>query len=341
MKKTLILIFIFAFAVSLAPVEKARAVITEEEMSGNPIDNEDHFIWDLMAQLQTPDDPDCEDVAEAALLAGGIPAESVAGPRDGACAGMASMRTNMESGMGGGGEAVETNLFDATDWHSVENLYFQHSTDGVADGRIAFTNPIDFMSFNFMTFMMNFGNAMDTGEGLIGLDADIVDGMAGYGAVLTMYNVDDFENPEILVDGAEDTEGIVSGLVYDRENHTITFNAAHFTEFEVVEGDADEDPDVDKIKAKKYFNSSIGKWRVKLIVKGDNYDKNTEVTLGNRSAYKVKYKSKHKIIAYFSLDKLLKAGKDELVVRVINGDETEKFGKKLKLSELDASYQKL
>src|SRR3989338_5558353 len=199
MKKTILLCFVFALVIAFAPAKKASAVISEGEMQGDPMDNENHFIWDVMAQMQTPDDPDCEDVAEAALLAGGIPAENVAGPRDGACEGLASMRTNMESGMGQGDESVETNLWDATNWHSVENLYFEHSTNGVADGRIAFTVPIDFMSYAFMTFMMNFGNAMETGNGLIGLDADIIGGMAGYGAALTMYNVDDFEDPEILV----------------------------------------------------------------------------------------------------------------------------------------------
>ena len=39
----------------------------------------------------------------------------------------------------------------------------------------------------------------------------------------------------ILVDGTEDIEGIVSNLVYNLEEKTITFNAAHFTTFETVE----------------------------------------------------------------------------------------------------------
>lgn len=234
MKKAFSLFIILLWLIVM-PVTKAHA-FTEAELSGNPIDNADHFVWDLMAQMQAPDDPDCTAIAGAALIAGGVSSENVAGPRDGACTALASMRSTMESGMSNGAESTETNLWDATDWHHVENLYFEHSTDGVADGRIAFTVPIDFMSYNFMLFMENFGQSMDSGNGIIGLDADIVNGMAGYGAVLTMYNVNDYESPRILVDGGEDTEGVVSGLVYNRDTHTITFNAAHFSEFEVVEG---------------------------------------------------------------------------------------------------------
>ncbi|OGI17713.1 MAG: hypothetical protein A3J63_02885 [Candidatus Moranbacteria bacterium RIFCSPHIGHO2_02_FULL_40_12b] len=332
MKKIIIPCLVIGLVLFFAPAKKASAVITEAEMDGDPMDNENHFIWDVMAQMQTPDDLDCEDVAEAALLAGGIPAENVAGPRDGACEGLASMRTNMESGMGQGDESVETNLWDATNWHSVENLYFEHSTGGVADGRIAFTIPIDFMSYNFMTFMMNFGNAMETGDGLIGLDADIVGGMAGYGAVLTMYNVDDFEDPEILVNGEEDTGGVVSGLVYDRDAHTITFNAAHFSTFEVVEGSS-ETPKISKVKIQKYISNS-GETRLKFIISGDYFNKGTDVTLGGKEPLKISYKKGSKIVAFFKFHKIQKAQKPKMKLKVINGNTTKRYKNRILLKDI-------
>lgn len=332
MKKTILLSAAFCLAVIITPVNKASAVITEEEMEGNPIDNPNHFVWDVMAEMQTPDDPDCEDVAEAALLAGGVPAGEVAGPRDGACEGLASMRTNMESGMSGGADSTETNLWDALNWHAVENLYFQHSTNGVADGRIAFTVPIDFMSYDFMTFMMNFGSAMETGEGLIGLDADIVGGMAGYGAVLTMYNAGDFEDPEILVDGEEDTEGVVSGLVYDRDAQTITFSAAHFSTFEVVEG-SDETPKISKVKIQKYKSNS-GETRLKFIISGDHFNRGTEVTLGGKEPFKISYKKGSKIVAFFKLSKVQENPKIKMKLKIINGDESKRYKNRILLQDL-------
>lgn len=334
MKKTFTLCSIITLALLLMPAGKASAVITDAETQGNPIDNADHFVWDIMAQLQTPDDPDCTAVAGAALLAGGVPAEEIAGPRDGACSGIASLRTNMQSGMSNGADTTETNLFTATNWHAVENLYFQHSTNGVADGRIAFTNPIDFMSFNFMTFMMNFGSAMETGDGLIGLDADIVGGMAGYGAVLTMYNAGDFEDPEILVNGREDNEGVVSGLVYDRAAQTVTFSAAHFSTFEVVEGSSsDETPKISKVKIQKY-KSPNGTIRIKISLFGDHFDRGTDITLGGEEPLRTSFKRTEKIVAFYNLNKIQKMQKSEMKLKAINGDEIKRYKNRIFLATI-------
>lgn len=343
--KKVINVFLFAvFIAVLIPINKTFAV-TEDEMNGDPMDNTNHFVWDLMASMQAPDDPDCSTLAATALEGTeGMTPEMIANVAGMACDSLAQMRTQMESDMSGmEGESVETNLFDATNWHSVENLYFEHSTNGTSDGRIDFSVPIDFMSYDFMSFMTSFGENMDASEGYISLDADVVGGFADYGATLTMYNVGDFNNPEILVNGGEDTDGVVSNLVYDRESNTITFNAAHFTEFEVVEGDeeSDEEPEIDNIRIKKYFNPLAGKWIVKMILKGEEYDRSTEVTLGHRQPYKTKYVNNDKIKVYFSLDKLLRSGKDSFILRALNGNETEKFDKEIRLSKLELVYSKI
>lgn len=335
MKKVL-----FAAALSFLFFKSVVAVeIDPEKINGDPNENANHFIWDVMAELQTPDDEDCLNVASSELQDLGLTEEEASEPATMACDALSSMRTEMESGMGNGQESIETNLFEAADWHAVENLYFEHSINGTPDGRIAFSVPIDFMSYSFMNFMMSFGENMDANRGYISLDADVVGGFADYGAVLTMYNVPEFDNPKILVNGEDDNAGVVSNLVYDKENNTITFSAAHFTEFEVVEDN--EKPKIDYIKVRKYYNPKSGKWIVKMIIKGDDYNNNTEVKVGNRKPYKTKYKNKNKIIVNFSLDKLLMSGRDNFVVKVINGDESEKFKKKLRISTLENSYSKL
>lgn len=326
------------------PERNAKALVTEDSLEGDPMSNENHFIWDLMEDMQTPDDPDCPSLASAALAGtAGMDAAQISQVAAMACNGLSQMRTSMESGMGEGSDSVETNLFDETNWHSVEDLYFQHMTNGVADGRIAFSVPIDFMSYAFMSFMTSFGENMETSEGYISLDADVVGGFANYGASLTMYNVPEFESPIILVDGEVDTDGVVSNLAYDRDANTITFSAAHFTEFEVAEESevGDTVPEIDVVKAKKYYSPVSKKWFVRMIVKGDEYDRDTDVTLGKTDARKVKYKSKTRVVATFALSKLAKSGKDEFIIRVKNGSESKRFKKKLKLSSLTSEYQEI
>jgi hypothetical protein len=319
MKKGLLsIIFLF----SMVLLSSDALAIADENMTGNPDENENHFIWGIMSQLQTPDDSDCSSIAESTLISEGVSAGEAASIATEACAGIASMRTDMQSDMNSGGEGIETNLWDATDWHAVENLYFQHSTDGVVDGRISFSQPIDFMSYAFMNFMMNFGDNMDTDSAYISLDADVVGGFANYGATLVMYDVPEFENPVILVDGEEDSEGVVSNIVYDRANNTLTFSAAHFTTFEAVEGSV---PEIDKVKVRK-FMSSNGKERVRVVAHGKNFDKGVKIKLGSRDAYNTRRsikKGKDKVEAYFDLDDLQNSGKRKMTIHVINSNDSE------------------
>ena len=92
-------------------------------MQGNPMDNEKHFIWDVMTQLQTPDDADCTTVAETFLSTNGVTdAAQRSSVASTACAQIAPIKTGMSEAAVTGNESVETNLTSATDWHSVENL---------------------------------------------------------------------------------------------------------------------------------------------------------------------------------------------------------------------------
>ncbi len=352
MKKILIsmaysVFFLSGFFIVFGLLNNAQA-IEQENMEGSPDDNENHFIWGIMSQLQTPDDSDCNAVAQTELLSEGIAAGEAAIIATEACAGIASMRTNMESDMSSGGEGAETNLWEATDWHAVENLYFEHSTNGVADGRIAFSQPIDFMSYAFMNFMMNFRNNMQASQGYISLNADTVGGFADYGATLTMYNVPEFDDPIILVDGEEDAEGIVSNLVYNREDNTLTFSADHFSSFEAVESSSLNAPDIKKIKVRKFISSN-GHKKVRVVVRGKKFDKDVEIKLGSRDSHKTRRdvkKGMDKVEAHFNLDDLLNSGHRKLTVHVINPEgSTTDYSDKVDLKDIKAlklwKYEKI
>lgn len=296
------------FGIGLAPTVSA-----DEPDAGLPAQNDP--FWSFIGALDRPDDADCLSIAQGALYS--IPADNATN----FCAQLAQMPTQMRSGMNQTGESMESNLFDASDWHNVQNLYFQHSTSGVADGRIAFTRPVDFMSYAFMNFMMTFGQRMESSPGILGLDADIVGGMRNYGAVLTMYNVPDVENPMILVDGQEDTGGVVSNIIYDRTAHTLTFDAAHFTTFEVIESGTL--PSIDEVKATRYVTWK-GKRMLRVVVDGNNFQKNAVVKLGNREATSMTWKNNgRRLVAHFPMADLERVGRKRLTVKVVNSNGLE------------------
>ena len=307
---------------------------TDEECDGDgSLPDEGDVFWEVLNEIQTPDDTDCTDEANAIFAAHGIP---TGGNRASVTCDAIAQMMQMETAMNGDG--VDTNLFDFTDWHHITGLYFE-----TPYGRIEFTNEIDFLSYEFMMFLQTILDRMDMSAGEIRLDADIVNGLRNAGAVITMYNVPDFTEVEILVDGSEDTEGVVSGLHYDRATHTITFDAAHFTTFKAQEkgsgsNDDDQNNDAERAKIHSVTAQRIltfgGKERIMLTIKGDDFDDDADVKLGSRKAYKVKYKSDEKLIAYFRV-KDLKNVADPAYVKVINEDaESKKFKKKIHWRDL-------
>ena len=307
---------------------------TDEDCDADgSLPDEGDVFWEVLNEMQTPDDADCTDEANAIFTAHGIP---TGGNRASVTCDAIAQMMLMENTMNG--EGVETNLFDFSDWHHMTGLYFE-----TPYGRIEFTNEIDFLSYEFMMFLQTVMDRMDMGVGVIRLDADIVNGLRNAGAVITMYNVPDFTDVEILVDGSEDTDGIVSGLHYDRATHTITFGAEHFTTFEAQENGSDsndDDQNNDTERAKIYGVTAQriltfgGKERIMLTIKGDDFDDDADVKLGSRKAYKVKYKSKKKIVAYFRPNDL-KNVSNPAYVKVINEDaESKKFKKKIQWRDL-------
>src|SRR4030042_6656630 len=144
------------------------------------------------------------------------------------------MATEMQTDMMS--EGVETSLFDnTTDWHHINDLYFQKTDEGVLRGRISFSETIDFMSYRFFTFMNNFGNLVQFNDGYISLNAAMVPDMINYGTTFTMYGLDFSEQPDIYVSsgstmkktGSNDPEGVV----WAGTAQTLSFTPKHFSSF--------------------------------------------------------------------------------------------------------------
>ncbi len=129
-----------------------------------------------------------------------------------------------------GTEDVTTNLADQSDYSRTSGLYFE-KTDY---GKIEFLNEINFTDQDSLTWMQQLDENLDISQGVITLDADLIVDLVNTQASLSMYNIT-LDNPKILVDGQDDTEGIVSSLSYNTDTNILTFTAAHFTTFTATE----------------------------------------------------------------------------------------------------------
>ena len=128
-------------------------------------------------------------------------------------------------------EEVESNIGEIEDPSAATGLFFEKP----GFGRIEFRATLDLTDPDVISWLQQLESLLDLSTlNKIGLDADLVQELIDTEATLTMYNVT-LNNPKILVDGAEDEEGVVSNLVYNQEADTLTFTAAHFTEFTAVE----------------------------------------------------------------------------------------------------------
>ena len=124
---------------------------------------------------------------------------------------------------------VSTNLGSMADISRITGLYFEKSEYG----KIAFSAEMNFTDQDATTWMQALDTKLSMSANTISLDADLIKNLVSTQAVLTMYNVN-LSDPKILVDGADDTGGVVSGLSYDAQTKVLTFTAAHFTTFKAV-----------------------------------------------------------------------------------------------------------
>lgn len=125
---------------------------------------------------------------------------------------------------------------DTTDFTSVSDFrtmtnFTMHQANEI---KIVFAGTVNMLDPTVQRFMKSIGDKMTSSSGFLDLDADAVLGLKNAGAVITMYGLN-LNNPKILVDGAEDTGGVTSGISYDQTTGSLTFNTAHFTSFQAVE----------------------------------------------------------------------------------------------------------
>jgi len=297
---------------------------------------ENNIFWTVLNNMSTPNDTaNCQSGATAAFLSEGMESAEASNMASSFCNELSQMDDQMLSDMAI--EGITTNLFSASDWHNIENLYFMRE----GYGRIEFSTTINFMSYSFMSFMENFASAMEMQQGLISLDSNLVEDFKNLGATLTMYNVPDLKDPEILVDGKKDSSGIVSNLVYDRKSRTITFNAAHFTTFEAV----DSALEIDDVSYRTYINRK-GELILRAQIRGTGFHKKTKAYFGGVKAYTVDKKSSTELVAKFKMslifEKILKKGKGKLRIALKNpgDDKKTKCDNKKTVSKVKAKSQK-
>ncbi|MDI6778551.1 MAG: hypothetical protein QMD77_05210 [Patescibacteria group bacterium] len=233
---------ILASLAIFAMVALATPVVAEDR---GPMPAEDDFFWDVFAAMTTPEDySGCVSALNTYITNhpeefGGNVSEVLAQMTE-MCVQVGLMRTDMQTNMTA--EGVVTSLFDAgnTNWHAISGLYFQKSENGAPMGRISFSQPVDFMSYRFFTFMNNFGNMVQFDDGYISLNAAMVPDMINYGTTFTMYGLDFPTTPDIYVTTAggstmrKANNSDLSGISYNSATGELSFTPGHFSAFKAV-----------------------------------------------------------------------------------------------------------
>lgn len=309
--KLLLITAVFAvFAVTQVSTAKAGP-------NDRALPEEDDIFWQVLSVMDTPTDTVACEAKIDALAADGTLTTYVNehqdelrgdGPPQGGdwqgggptaaelaqgfkqmCASLALMPTEMQADMAT--EGVTSSLFSASDWHNVSGLYFEKT----GEGRIAFTNDIDFLTYRFFRFMSNFDSMVKMEDGFISLNAAMATDFQNYGAQLTMYGLNFNDIPDIYVNGQKATTSNmqgVSGLSYDSTADTLTFNASHFSSYRAVaKGSKVKAMALTKLTKKSKtirYNAAKSTFRVK--VKGRNLKpasgQTLQCTLGFETATK-------------------------------------------------------
>jgi hypothetical protein len=237
---------------------------------------EDSVLWELLEDLDTPRDDDCRTITEPFILAHQTEMQTLfpwlwnEGDARGGADSFCSIMGIIPSVMGQAAEAegflspgeggLSTNIFDPAvvpNWHTIDGLVFDHPLV-----RIEFTERIDLLSYEFVHMVLAFAQAFDASSGFLSFDSDMITGLKSTGAIITFKNIENFDDPVILVDGVLD-EDLISALEYDPEAKTVTFNTQHFTSFEVVERSSvpvveedDRDEDCDNVHGNKAYKKA-------------------------------------------------------------------------------------
>ena len=134
--------------------------------------------------------------------------------------------------------ANNLNLVNTNNVSSFSPLYFEKSIDGTPVGKLTFTGALDLSDGATQTFLQNLGSKLDQSNGRIALDATESEMFASTGASLEMYDIMSLVTSSNLVVRDDngtvlDPSDIISGFVYDSEANKVTFDTAHFTQFDI------------------------------------------------------------------------------------------------------------
>lgn len=200
-----------------------------------------------------------------------------------------------------------TDLSKISDPKKVENL----TLDVVDKNLIVFNDPVDLSSPEVPSLFKSLDQYIKmTKLGIVEVDSAALAMLAGKKAALSMFNLPFVKTPEILVNGEEDKNNIVSNIEY-KEN-TLTFNITSFSKFEAV-------PELEISEPKNNFETS----EEEITLKGTISDPEAKVSakLNNKAVGDIKVDSK---TGQFSKKITLKQGNNTIVVSA-----TSEFGPKL------------
>jgi hypothetical protein len=134
--------------------------------------------------------------------------------------------------------ANNLNLVNTNNVSNFSNLYFEKSIGGVKMGKLTFTHGLNLSDTTTQTFLQNLGSKLDQGNGRIALDARDSEIFSAIGAILVMYQMPPNISSSQLVVRDDlgtilDPIGIISAFTQDPVSQNISFNTAHFTQFDI------------------------------------------------------------------------------------------------------------
>lgn len=126
----------------------------------------------------------------------------------------------------------DTTIFaNVDDFRAIEN--FTMHVNGVV--KITMRKPVNMLSTVVQRFFKSLAKTFESETGRMELNAAAAVQLQKAGAEVTFYNVPDqyLSAPEILLDGGA-AGTAVQNVVYDRNTKTLTFVAAHFSEYKLA-----------------------------------------------------------------------------------------------------------
>lgn len=164
-------------------------------------------------------------------MGGGLVILSVVGSggaRSGACTPPGPLNLDIRTMLTG---SDTTNFAAVGDFRSIEN-FTMHVADVI---KITMRKPVNMLDTNVQRFFKSIAKTFEHENGRMELNAAAAVQLQKAGAEVTFYNVPSqyTSTPEILLDGGA-AGSAVSNIVYNASAKTLTFTAAHFSEYKLA-----------------------------------------------------------------------------------------------------------